>query len=188
MMVSTGYTILSWVLMVVVVALPTWIICAWASKIAPAMTHEKHKSGFGGALILFVAGQVAILITALWQASYMTSELVYMLTRDAQSIKLGAMAVLPVWLTVILCGVILWQIAAKRNAAAIGSIIVMLWISGPGLTLLQSWYFKMELTDLSMIQIFGWCIVWSIYLAISPRVALTYATPQGKKIVAGQTK
>lgn len=186
MMVSTGYTILSWVLLLVVVALPTWIICSWASKIAPALTDEKHKSGFGGALILFVAGQVAIFITALWQASYMTSELVHMLSRDAQSLKLGAMAVVPVWLTVILGAAILWQIAAKRTAATIGAVIVMLWVSGPGLTLLQSWYFKMELTELSMIQIFGWCIVWSVYLAISPRVALTYATPQGKKIVAGQ--
>lgn len=187
-MVSTGFTILSWVLILVVVAVPTWIICAWAAKIPPALTHEKHKSGFGGALILFVAGEVALTVTALWQASYMTTELLYMLTRDAQAIKLGAMAVVPVWFTVILGCLILWQIAAKRTCAAIGSSILMLWVAGPGMTLLQSWYFKMQLTELSAIQIFGWCIVWSVYLAISPRVALTYATPQARKIMAGSTK
>lgn len=188
MTVSTGYTVLSWLLMVVVVALPTWIICKWAVNFPPALTREGKTSGFGGFLILFVAGQVAITITALWQACYLTSELLYMLNRDPASVKLGLMAVVPVWITFILGAVILWQIAAKRSAATIGSIIVMLWVAGPGLTFFQSWYFKMELTELSMIQIFGWCIIWSLYLALSPRVALTYATPQGKKIAAGLTK
>lgn len=40
--------------------------------------------------------------------------------------------------------------------------------------MLQSWYFKATLTTFSLVEIFGWTIGWTLYLAVSRRVALTY--------------
>ncbi len=187
-MVSSGFTILSWILILVVILVPSWIVVKWAGNFPAALTHTDHKSGFGGLLILFAMGEVAIAVTALWQASYLTSELLFMMTREAQSLKLALMAALPVWATFLINVWILWRMSSKRTNAVVAGTIILLWVAGPGLTLLQSWYFGMQLTELSMIQIFGWCIFWTGYLAVSPRVALTYGTPLGRKIASGEKK
>lgn len=178
------YQIVSLILMVVVVALPSWIVCVWARRTPAALTKIGETSGFGGAMILFVVGQVAFTVTALWQASYMTSELYFMMTREARSFWLSCMAVVPVWLTFVFGAATLWLTAVKRTFAAVVAIIVMLWLGGPCATMLQSWFFNMELTRFSQVQIFGWSILWTAYFGASRRVALTYATPLGRKIAA----
>ena len=180
--------IISAVLIVLVVGLPSIIICRAARRVAPALTHPNHKSGFGGLLYLFVVGQVGVLMTAVWQVSYMTSELFFMLKRESEIMMTGAMAVVPIYVGVLLGAYLLWQIAFRRTASTVASSIVLLWLIGPGVAAVQSWYFKMALTEASLVQIIGWCIFWTAYFALSPRVALTYATPRGKKIVAGEAK
>lgn len=180
--------IISTLLIIIVVGLPSVVICRAARRVAPALTHPDHQSGFGGLLYAFVVGQVGVLLTAVWQASYMTSELFFMLKRETEIMLTGAMAVVPIYIGIILGAVLLWQIAFKRTASTVASSIVLLWLIGPGIAALQSWYFKMALTEASVIQIVGWCIFWTGYFALSSRVALTYATPRGKKIAAGEAK
>lgn len=185
---STAFHISTLIFALVVVLVPTWIIWKWARNVPPALTHPKHASGFGSFLILFLAGEVGMTLTAVWQAAYMTSEILHAGIPNAASAQLAAMALLPVWATALLHGLVIWQTAARRTASAVFWSVVMLWLAGPGVTGLQSWYFNTELTPASLVQVFGWTLLWTGYLALSRRVALTYATPFGKKLAAGQAQ
>ena len=49
---------------------------------------------------------------------------------------------------------------------------------------MPSWYFGLELTPTSLAKLLGWSILWSLYFAVSPRAAMTYGTPRGKRLAA----
>lgn len=180
---STTY-IVSAILIVLVVALPSWVLCRMAKSYPPALTHPVHESHFGGLLYVFVIGQVGMLLTAVWQTSYMTSELFFMPERQAHVMFAAAMAVVPTFLGVVLGAVILWQLVFKRTPKAVAVMLILLWLIGPGTAFLQSWFFQMPLTNLSLIQTIGWCVFWTLYFALSARVALLFGTPRGKRLVA----
>ena len=45
-------------LVAVIIAVPTWLLVKFSRNFPPAITHPSLKSGVGGWLIVFLAGQV----------------------------------------------------------------------------------------------------------------------------------
>ncbi len=176
-------TVLLTLLIIFIVGLPTWIIGSYARTKPPVLTSPSIKSGFGGLLWVFIIGQIAWFLRAVWETTFITSEFFFMLVRNAEMMVQASMAVLPTVLAIFLGAMTIYQIAVKRSPNAVGVTIVMLWVMGPGVAMLQSWFFKLALTEASMIQLFGWAVFWSFYFAVSPRVALTYGTPRGYRLI-----
>ena len=177
-------TVLITAIIVFIVVLPTWIIGSYARTRPPVLTSPNIRSGFGGLLWLFVLGQTAWLLRAVWETTFISSEFFFMLVRSVEMMTQAAVAVLPTVLAILLGAMTIYQIAVQRTPAAVASTIVMLWIMGPGVAMFQSWFFKLALTQASMLQLFGWAIFWTVYFAASPRVALTYGTPRGRRLVS----
>ena len=171
-------------LVIVVVAIPTWIIGSYAKTKPAALNSPRYKSGFGGMLWVFIVGQIAWFLRAVWETTFISSEFFFMLARNEEMMLQAAVAVLPTVLALFLGVCVIYQIAAKRTPNALGSAIVMLWVMGPGVAMFQSWFFKLALTQASLLQLFGWAIFWSNYFAASPRAALTYGTPRGRRLAA----
>lgn len=169
-------------LIAVVVAIPTWVLVKWAKAFPPALKHPKLTSGFGGWLIVFLAGQVAWFLRGLWEACYLSGELVYVYQKSPGTLLSILVAVLPTVLALILGVVVIWQLVAKRTPSAVAVVIVFVWLMGPGVAALQSWYFDGALTELSIFELFGWALAWTLYFAVSRRVALTYGTPRGRTL------
>lgn len=177
--------LVGWLLAAAVVLIPTFFVGRYAQTRPPVLTSPRAKSGFGGVMWLFLAGQIGWLLTLVWQTAYMTSELWFMLARNSQTMQAAFVAVVPGLVSIIIGVWVIWQIAAKRSPNAVAFAVVGVWLMGPCVAMLQSWYFGLALTELSLIQLFGWSIGWSLYFALSPRVALTYGTPRGKRIAEG---
>ncbi len=169
-------------LLAVIITIPTVVLVKWSKSFPPALTHEKLASGVGGWLIVFLAGQVAWFLRGLWEACYLSGELVYVYQKSPGTLQSILVAVLPTVFALLFGAIVLWQIVAKRKPSAIATVIVLLWIMGPGVAVLQSWYFDSELTEFSLFQLFGWALGWTLYFAASRRVALTYGTPRGQNL------
>lgn len=177
-----------WLLAAAVVLIPTFYVGRFAQTKPPVYTSERAKSGFGGPLWLFLAGQIGWVLTLVWQTAYMTSELWFMLARNAQTMQAAFVAVVPGLVSIVIGIWVIWQVASKRSPNALASAVIGVWLMGPCVAILQSWYFGLALTQASLVQLFGWSILWSIYFALSPRAALTYGTPRGKRIADGLEK
>ena len=70
-------------LIVVIVLVPTWIIGCYARTKPPVITSPNIKSGFGGLLWIFILGQIAWFLRAVWETTFITSEFFFMLVRNA---------------------------------------------------------------------------------------------------------
>ena len=162
--------LVGWLLAAAVVLIPTFFVGRYAQTRPPVLTSPRAKSGFGGVMWLFLAGQIGWLLTLVWQTAYMTSELWFMLARNSQTMQAAFVAVVPGLVSIIIGVWVIWQIAAKRSPNAVAFAVVGVWLMGP---------------CVAMLQLFGWSIGWSLYFALSPRVALTYGTPRGKRIAEG---
>lgn len=183
------YSFQGFILLVIVAAIvagATWMLWREGRTVAPALTKEGIKSGFGGWVLLFVAGTVLQVILNVWNVGTMAADLYFLLQKSSESPAAALMMLLPVLAAIIIACVLLLQLAFKRTPATVATAVVMIWLTGPGLTLLQTWYFHLELTSAGMVQFFVWPIVWTAYFAVSPRVALTYGTPRGKRLVQGK--
>lgn len=177
------------------VAIPTVIIIRFA-KTHPAVYARKklsgpgerllYGSGFGGLLDFLVAGQVAWFLRALWDVSHMAGDFYFVLSREPQMTLPALVALLPVLLSLALSAVMLWILAVRRNPNALAVAVVCLWLMGPAVAMLESWYFQAELTEASILQLFGWALFWSLYLVVSPRCAMTYGTRRGARIAGGK--
>ncbi len=181
-----GYV--GWLLAAAVVLIPTFVLGRFAQTKPPALRSDRHKSGFGGLMWLFLAGQVGWLLTLVWQTTYMTSELWFMLARSAQTMQAAFVAVVPGFVSIVIGVWVIWQLTARRTPNAAAFVLVGVWLMGPCVSMLQSWYFNLALTEASLAQLFGWSIFWSLYFALSPRTALTYGTPRGRRIAEGLEK
>ncbi len=175
-------TLLIVAILAVIITVPTVVLVKWAKSFPPALKHEKLASGVGGWLIVFLAGQVAWFLRGLWEACYLSGELVYVYQKSPGTLQSILVAVLPTVFALIFGAIVLWQIVAKRAPSAIATVILLLWIMGPGVAMLQSWYFESELTEFSLFELFGWALGWTLYFAASRRVALTYGTPRGQNL------
>ena len=169
-------------LLAVIVALPTWILVKWSRNFPPALRHPKLASGFGGWLIVFLAGQVAWFLRGVWETCYLSGELLYVYQKSPGTLLSILVAVLPTVLALILGAVVIYEILVKRRPSAIAVVIVSVWVMGPAVAGLQSWYFDGALTELSIFELFGWALIWTLYFAVSRRVALTYGTPRGQHL------
>lgn len=167
-------------LLAFVVAVPTVILTKWSKNFPPAYKHAKLESGFGGWLILFLAGQVAWFLRGVWETCYLAGQFVYVYQKSPGTLLSILVAVLPTAAAVLLGGVVIWQVVVKRTPAAIATTIVLVWLMGPAAAMLQSWYFDGVLTEFSIFQLFGWALAWTLYFAVGRRVALTYGTPRGR--------
>lgn len=174
-----------WLLAAAVVLIPTYVVGRSAQSKPPALTSERVKSGFGGPMWVFLAGQIGWLLTLVWQTAYMSSELWFMLERNSQNMQAAFVAIVPGMISIVIGIWVIWQVVARRSPNALACAVIGVWLMGPCSAMLQSWYFGLALTEASLIQLFGWSMLWSLYFAISPRAALTYGTPRGKRIAQG---
>ena len=159
---------IGWLLAAAVVLIPTFFFGRYAQTRPPLLTSSRAKSGFGGVLWLFLAGQIGWLLTLVWQTVYMTSELWFMLERNSQTMLAAFVAVVPGLVSICIGAWVIWQIAVKRSPNAVAFAVVGVWLMGPCAAMLQSWYFGLALTEMSLIQLFGWSIGWSLYFVLSP--------------------
>lgn len=177
-----------WLLAAAVVLIPTFIVGRAAQAKPAALTSDRVKSGFGGPMWIFLAGQIGWLLTLVWQTAYMSSELWFMLERNSQTMRAAFVAVVPGIVSILVGVWVIWRIVSNRTPNALAGAVVGIWVMGPCVAMLQSWYFGLALTQASLIELFGWSIFWSIYFALSPRAALTYGTPRGRRIAEGLEK
>lgn len=177
---------IGWLLAAAVVLIPTFVVGRAAQAVPAALTSDRFKSGFGGALWLFLAGQIGWVLTLVWQSAYMTSELWHMLARNNETMQAAFVAVVPGVVSMIIGLVVIWQVCFRRTPNAAAVSVVGVWLMGPCTAMLQSWYFGLELTTASLVQLFGWSILWSFYFALAPRSAQTFGTPRGRRIAQGQ--
>lgn len=166
----------------VVLAL-SWGYVKWAGRHAPALSHPKVASGVGGALILFFIGQIAWLLRALWDVSFALGSLARIAVAVPSKLPEALMVVMPSAVALVLGAVLLWDLGRRRTSFVLGEAIVLLWLMGPVAALCQGWYFHLHLAAFSVVQLFGWSILWTLYFAFSPRCALTYGTKRGERIV-----
>ena len=59
-------------LVIVVVAIPTWIIGSYAKTKPAALNSPRYKSGFGGMLWVFIVGQIAWFLRAVWETTFIS--------------------------------------------------------------------------------------------------------------------
>lgn len=57
-------------LVAVIIAVPTWLLVKFSRNFPPAITHPSLKSGVGGWLIVFLAGQVGWFMRGVWETFY----------------------------------------------------------------------------------------------------------------------
>jgi hypothetical protein len=168
--------------MAIVILALTYGYVKWAQRYAPALGHQKFRSGIGGALILFFVGQIAWLLRALWDVSFALGSITRIAVAVPSKLPEALMVVMPSAAALILGAVLLWEMGRKRKSYVLGEAIVLLWLMGPVAALLQGAYFHLHLATFSVVQLFGWAILWTAYLALSPRCALTYGTKRGMRI------
>ena len=166
---------------IVIIAL-TYGYVKWAQRYAPALGHRTVRSGIGGALILFFLGQIAWVLRALWDVSFALGSLTRIAVAVPSKLPEALMVVMPSLAALILGAVLLWEMGSKRKSYVLGEAIVLLWLMGPVAALAQGAYFNLHLATFSAVQIFGWAVLWTAYLAVSPRCALTYGTKRGARI------
>lgn len=181
----TLFSIQGFILVVVlalIVAAATWFLWRQGRTVAPALSSATLPSGFGGWLLLFCAGTILQIIFAVWNAATMSADLYFLMRKSTESPAAAIMMIVPLLAAIIISCVLLVQLAFKRTPMTIGTAIVMIWLVGPGLVLLQTWYFHLALTTAGIVQYFVWPVVWTAYFAVSRRVALTYGTDRGRKL------
>ena len=69
--------LVGWLLAAAVVLIPTFFVGRYAQTRPPVLTSPRAKSGFGGVMWLFLAGQIGWLLTLVWQTAYMTVLLLF---------------------------------------------------------------------------------------------------------------
>ena len=136
----------------------------------------KYKTGVGGLLLLFLAGEVTILFRMFWQCAFFLVKLNSMHAPISDKMIILFFPIATVLLTV----TILYQITVKRCPSAVAFSIVSLWVSGPVFMQLQGWFYSMPVPANVLLQVLGWTFVWTVYLVVSPRAALTYGTKRAK--------
>lgn len=171
--------------MVAAVAIPSLIVIRYGRSVDPVHTHPEIKSGFGGAMCVFVFGQVAWFLRALWESTFVFEEALGALAQSSDLAVPTAVALLPTLAALVLCPWMLWELTHRRTPSALAFVVVSLWVLGPCVAMAQSWYFALELTPWSQLQLFGWAIAWTAYFAVSPRVALTYGTVRAARLLSG---
>ena len=169
-------------LVMVLVAGPTFFLTALGRRFLPRLICAKTKSGFGGALVLFVLGQVAVTEYLFWQGyvvatSFPWSEYAEGLDRFAAYVTVG-----PSFIQALLGLALLVLLVTKRSSAALAGVIVLLWLMGPVAVLIESWYFQLAFSVSALLPMFLWAAFWTAYLVLSPRVAFTYGTVRGHRL------
>jgi len=168
----------------VCVAVPTYVLWFFAKRVPSRYQCPGYRSGFGGWLVVFLAGQVAVMERLLLQAYSMGMGLSAMHIASAEQKMSVFVALAPLIGQLVMGVLLLYFLCARREAAAIAFVIILLWLMGPVTVLVSLWFFSLQMSSLGLLQIFGWAICWSVYLVISPRVALTYGTKRGSRLAA----
>ena len=167
-----------------VAALVARLIVRHAQGFAPVYRHERIASGVGGAMYVFIFGQALWFLRAILESSYVFRQVLTVVADTPEMATASLVVLAPTLLALILCPWMLWELARRRSPSVPAVAVVCLWVLGPCVAALQSWYFDAELTVLSQVQLFGWAFGWTAYFAWSPRVALTYGTARAKALLA----
>lgn len=182
-MMNSWHVAVIFLIIAVAVAIPSWILIVRARSVPGALQHPVYPSGVGGAICIFIVGQVAWFIRALWETCYMIPSIIVAVKDNPAVLMDACVAVLPTVLGLVFGALILWFIVQDRTRGKLAAVIVMLWLMGPGVSLLQSMYFHAELTLFSLVEILGWAIFWTVYFAVAPRAALTYGSVRGTRLI-----
>lgn len=176
-----------WILVAVLLAVAALValgIVRHARRFAPVHRHDRIASGVGGAMYVFIFGQALWFLRAMLESPYMVQQVLAVVADNPEMATAALVVLAPTLLALILCPWMLWELAHRRAPSAPAVAVVCLWVLGPCVAALQSWYFDAELTVLSQVQLFGWAFAWTAYFAWSPRVALTYGTARAKALLA----
>lgn len=171
-------TLLSIGLSVALVCAVTFGLMHCSRKYPPALSSVQHKTGIGGVMLLFIAGEVAIMLRLLVQCTYLYANL----KAISASFIDGLVIMAPTATAVILGALVLFELVVSRRASAPATAIVALWVKGPVFVPLQAWFFSQPVAMMTLVEIVGWAFVWTVYLVLSSRVALTYATKRGYRL------
>lgn len=172
--------IFSMLVMLAIVLGPTYGIWKLARRYPPIFEKQGVRTGVSGPLLVFIAGQMAVLVRLLVQAAWIAKELSGMATGLINAVIVAG----PTFFSLGLGLFILYALTCLRTPAAIALVIVALWLMGPVGALLQSWFFMTPLPTLALYEMFAWAGIWTVYFALSPRIALTYGTRRGARFVA----
>lgn len=82
-------------LVALIIAVPTWLLVKFSRNFPPAITHPSLKSGVGGWLIVFLAGQVGWFMRGVWETFYLAGELYFVVEKAPSALTDAMVAVLP---------------------------------------------------------------------------------------------
>ena len=169
-------------LVLAAIALPSFLLYCLARRVGSRLICSSHKSGFGGVMVIFLIGQVAVTEYLFWQGYVVATSLTWENFAPGLDRFAAYVAVGPSFIQALLGTALLYLLIGKRSPASLAGVIVLLWLMGPIAVLVESWYFSLALSASSLWPIFLWAAVWTAYFVLSPRVALTYATVRGKRL------
>lgn len=169
-------------LVIFLVVVPTLFLYAIGRRSKPCRCALNEKSGFGGALLVFLIGQVAVTEYLFWQGYVVATSLPWEDFSSGLNRFAAYVAVGPSFIQALLGLALLFLLVAKRSSASLAVVIVLLWLMGPVAVLVESWYFHLAPTASFLLPIFLWAFGWTVYLVTSSRVALTYGTRRGYRL------
>lgn len=179
--------ILGIVLIAAAVAVPSFFLLLWAKTTEPRFESPRFKSGFGGWMIVFLVGQVAVIERLLYQGVLAAGSLSWAKIGLGENFFAAVVSVGPFFIQAALGIAMLFILITNRTPAALASAVILLWLMGPVAVLVENWYFSLVSSTLALTEIFIWAIGWTAYLAFSPRVALTYGTKRGSRIATAMS-
>lgn len=100
-------------LVAVIIAVPTWLLVKFSRNFPPAITHPSLKSGVGGELIVFLAGQVGWFMRGVWETFYLAGELYFVVEKAPSALTDAMVAVLPSFFALVFGAVILGRLRSN---------------------------------------------------------------------------
>lgn len=165
-----------------VIAVPTLMLYRRGARVPPCLVSSRYRSGFGGPIVFFLMGEVAVVERLLWEGYQVTRAIPWHTIEGGVNQFAALVSVGPFFIQAALGCIMLATLIFCRRPVAVASCILFLWLMGPVAVLLTSWYFSLKAPVLGLVEIFGWSLIWTAYFVLSPRVALTYGTPRGERL------
>lgn len=166
-----------------IIAVPTLMLYRRGARVPPCLVSSRYRSGFGGPIVFFLMGEVAVVERLLWEGYQVTRAIPWHTIEGGVNQFAAVVSVGPFFIQAALGMIMLATLIFCRRPVAVALCILLLWLMGPVAVLLTSWYFSLKAPVLGLVEIFGWSLIWTAYFVLSPRVALTYGTPRGQRLV-----
>ncbi len=165
-----------------IIAVPTLMLYRRGARVPPRLMSTRYRSGFGGPMVFFLMGEVAVIERLLWEGYQVVRAIPWQSIEGGVNQFAAVVSVGPFFIQAALGMIMLATLIFCRRPVAVALCILLLWLMGPVAVLLTSWYFSLKSPVLGLVEIFGWSLIWTAYFVLSPRVALTYGTARGLRL------